>query len=50
MLRVANPSATDEELLNALKLANFTDYNCTLQGTALLDMTLGNKGMSVSGG
>lgn len=49
-LRVAKPSATDEELLNALKLANFTDHNCTLQGTALLDMTLGNKGMSVSGG
>lgn len=49
-LLVAKPDATDDELVSALLLANFSYQNIDKINKDILDMELGNKGMSLSGG
>ncbi|WP_109078670.1 ATP-binding cassette domain-containing protein [Aggregatibacter kilianii] len=51
-LLISNPKATDEDLLKALELACFFDASEISEEDrmSLLDMKLGNRGMTISGG
>lgn len=48
-LQIANPSASEDELLRALHLANFT-ATCVPTDNSILDTILGDEGMTLSGG
>lgn len=48
-LQIACPSASDEKLLAALKLAQLNDIPCN-DPAALLDIKIGDNGMTLSGG
>jgi len=48
-LQIANPNASDEELLLALSMANFPN-DSPLSDNSILDILLGDEGMTLSGG
>lgn len=48
-LEIANPSASEIEQLNAMSLANFPEAS-KVEDPKILDMVLGDEGMTLSGG